>query len=223
MDAWWIDHEDHWTLGFEEIVYTKARIHFQKLTADGVGSPSDLRLARHCEEIMRFQKIITLSHSEGRLNTSISNEVRARFGLKKRTLRVLDPDRPAPTITSMPDDLLNYSEPRTLTVREWGKLCRSIPLASVSPDLQKLWLELKPVRALAEQFRIEPAGVKLDIEVEVETRILQNETTLECPLPDQLEIAPIAEHDGINIAIPIELPLIDVSKLLDAHSQARPS
>jgi DNA (cytosine-5)-methyltransferase 1 len=36
--------------------------------------------------------------------------------------RVLDPDKPAPTITSMPDDLLHYAEPRTLTVRENARL-----------------------------------------------------------------------------------------------------
>ena len=48
--------------------------------------------------------------------------MRERFGLKKMALRVLDPDRPSPTITSMPDDLLHYSEPRTLTVRENARL-----------------------------------------------------------------------------------------------------
>ena len=86
-------------------------------------TPSDLRLARHAKNIaQRFQEIIHISHAEGRLNTSISNEVRERFGLKKRALRVLDPDRPSPTITSMPDDLLHYSEPRTLTVRENARL-----------------------------------------------------------------------------------------------------
>src|SRR6201986_2192813 len=36
--------------------------------------------------------------------------------------RVLDPDRPSPTITSMPDDLLHYGEPRILTVRENARL-----------------------------------------------------------------------------------------------------
>ena len=56
------------------------------------------------------------------LNTSIGAEMRTRFGLKKMALRVLDPDRPSPTITSMPDDLLHYSEPRTLTVRENARL-----------------------------------------------------------------------------------------------------
>jgi DNA (cytosine-5)-methyltransferase 1 len=85
--------------------------------------PADLRLARHAANIShRFAEIIETSHAEGRLNTSISDEVRARYGMKKRALRVLDPDRPSPTVTSMPDDLLHYSEPRTLTVRENARL-----------------------------------------------------------------------------------------------------
>jgi DNA (cytosine-5)-methyltransferase 1 len=111
------------TAGFNEICYTKPRTQFQKLMANGTSQPSDLRLARHSEEITdRFKDIIKVSHSEGRLNTSISNELRARYGLKKKALRVLDPDRPSPTITSMPDDLIHYQEPRTLTVRENARL-----------------------------------------------------------------------------------------------------
>jgi DNA (cytosine-5)-methyltransferase 1 len=111
------------TPGFEEIRYTRPITHFQKLMGDGSAGPTDLRLARHADEIEdRFQKIIDLSHAEGRLNTSISEDVRARFGLRKKALRVLDPDRPAPTITSLPDDLLHYREPRALTVRENARL-----------------------------------------------------------------------------------------------------
>lgn len=111
------------TPGFEEIRYTKPRTHFQKLMGAGEGVPTDLRLARHSDEVAdRFQEIIELSHADGRLNTSISEDVRARFGLRKKALRVLDPDRPAPTITSLPDDLLHYREPRALTVRENARL-----------------------------------------------------------------------------------------------------
>ncbi|WP_369053885.1 DNA cytosine methyltransferase [Burkholderia gladioli] len=110
------------TEGFNQIAYGQPLTRYQKLMNTGV-TPSDLRLARHAEDIVqRFQEIIDISHAEGRLNTSISNEVRERFGLKKKALRVLDPDRPSPTITSMPDDLLHYSEPRTLTVRENARL-----------------------------------------------------------------------------------------------------
>ncbi len=111
------------TPGFDEIRYTGPLTHFQKLMNAGSAKPADLRLARHSDEIAnRFQEIIELSHAEGRLNTSISAEIRARFGLRKMALRVLDPDRPSPTITSMPDDLLHYREPRTLTVRENARL-----------------------------------------------------------------------------------------------------
>ena len=110
------------TKGFDQVAYGKPLTRYQKLMNTGV-APSDRRLARHAEDIaQRFQEIINISHAEGRLNTSISSEVRERFGLKKKALRVLDPDRPSPTITSMPDDLLHYSEPRTLTVRENARL-----------------------------------------------------------------------------------------------------
>jgi len=109
--------------GFEETRYAGPLTHYQKLMNAGCEVPTNLRLARHNESIVaRFKEIIALSHAEGRLNISIGAEMRARFGLKKMALRVLDPDRPSPTITSMPDDLLHYSEPRTLTVRENARL-----------------------------------------------------------------------------------------------------
>ena len=109
--------------GFQEICYTKPITHYQRIMQNGGKAPKDLRLARHGDEIMRrFEKIIEASHAEGRLNTSISQNLREQFGLKKRALRVLDPDRPSPTVTSMPDDLLHYREPRTLTVRENARL-----------------------------------------------------------------------------------------------------
>ena len=42
--------------------------------------------------------------------------------MRKKVTRVLDPADIAPTITSLPDDLLHYSEPRILTVRENARL-----------------------------------------------------------------------------------------------------
>jgi DNA (cytosine-5)-methyltransferase 1 len=111
------------TFGFQEIDYAGPVTRYQKLMNEGIKRPTDLRLARHSEEIThRFKQIIELSHAEGRLNITISNDIRVRFGLLKRALRVLDPDRPSPTVTSMPDDLLHYGEPRTLTVRENARL-----------------------------------------------------------------------------------------------------
>lgn len=111
------------SVGFLQIRPSARRTAYQKLMGEGASGLADLRLARHAPEIKkRFAEIIEECHAEGRLNTTISAETRNRYGLKKHALRVLDPDRPSPTITSMPDDLLHYSEPRTLTVRENARL-----------------------------------------------------------------------------------------------------
>jgi len=110
--------------GFQEIAYKGPLTSYQRLMNVGVGKHvTDTRLARHNAEITsRFEKIIQLCHADGRLNVSISPELRASFGLKKCAIRVLDPDGPSPTITSMPDDLIHYRESRTLTVRENARL-----------------------------------------------------------------------------------------------------
>jgi DNA (cytosine-5)-methyltransferase 1 len=110
--------------GFEAIGYKGSRTSFQEAMRDGhQGPPSDTRLARHRPEISaRFASIIAACREEGRLNVTISAETRKAHGLKKMAIRVLDPLSPAPTITSLPDDLLHYSEPRTLSVRENARL-----------------------------------------------------------------------------------------------------
>lgn len=112
------------TRGFKEIAYLTPRTSYQRLMRDGMeGAPSDTRLARHQTHIVeRFEEMIELCHRDGNLNTSLRGIYRERFGLKKQAIRVMDPDKPTPTITSMPDDLLHYSEPRALTVRENARL-----------------------------------------------------------------------------------------------------
>lgn len=110
--------------GFREIAYKAPLTPFQKAMRDGhEGPPSDLRLARHRPDIRdRFLAIIESCHKEGRLNITISSKVRDAHKLKKMAIRVLDPMDAAPTVTSLPDDLLHYSEPRILTVRETARL-----------------------------------------------------------------------------------------------------
>ena len=110
--------------GFDAIRYGKPRSAFQRLMHEGCGkSLSDTRLARHRPEIRdRFEKIIKACHEDGRLNVTLSAEMRETFQIKKLAIRVMDRFQPAPTITSLPDDLLHYSEPRTLTVRENARL-----------------------------------------------------------------------------------------------------
>ncbi|MGF7208798.1 DNA (cytosine-5)-methyltransferase 1 [Skermanella aerolata] len=109
---------------FEAIGYVGPSSAFQKAMRDGFeAAPSDTRLAKHCPRVReRFAEIIEMSRNQGQSNQQISVFMREQLGLRKLTTRVLDPDQPAPTITSMPDDLLHYSEPRTLTVRENARL-----------------------------------------------------------------------------------------------------
>lgn len=110
--------------GFKEIAYVGPITPYQILMRDGFeGMPSDTRLANHKPHIKtRFSDLIKLCREEGRLNVSLRKEVRESYGLKKQAIRVLDPDLAAPTITSMPDDLIHYSEPRALTVRENARI-----------------------------------------------------------------------------------------------------
>lgn len=110
--------------GFDRILYTRPLTAYQRLMNKGVGDRiTDTRLARHKPEIVaRFKKIIAICQSSGRLNVSLSQEVKASFGIRKCAIRVMDPELPSPTVTSMPDDLIHYSEPRALTVRENARL-----------------------------------------------------------------------------------------------------
>ncbi len=112
------------TKGFQELKYTQPLSEYQKIMNLGMGNlVSDTRLAKHKPStVERFQKMIALSVQMGRLNMSLSKEIKAGLGLKKSSIRVLDPNSPSPTITSMPDDLIHYCEPRALTVRENARL-----------------------------------------------------------------------------------------------------
>ena len=112
------------TVGFEDIQYTYPLTPYQKAMRDRhEGPPADTRLARHQRQIRaRFAALIKVAGEEGRLAVTLSPETRKAYGLKKTAIRVLDPLSCAPTITSLPDDLLHYFEPRTLTVRENARL-----------------------------------------------------------------------------------------------------
>lgn len=110
--------------GFESIDYGSPLTPYQRAMRDGhEGAPADTRLAKHTITIReRFADIIQLCKEEGRSTRQLSPEMRAKFGITKMATRVLDPSLAAPTVTSMPDDLLHYCEPRTLTVRENARL-----------------------------------------------------------------------------------------------------
>jgi predicted small integral membrane protein len=99
--------------------------------------------------------------------------------------------------------------------REWAKLCRSIPLQGAAA-LQGLYLELKPVRAVAAQPRIDAGNVTLTLGVEAETRITATQTTPSCPFPATLAIVPPGPGK-LNIGVPIDMPFTELNKIIETQ------
>lgn len=107
--------------GFEEVCYLGPLTNYQRLMHRHcrIDLMDSMRLARHRDDVRaRFKKIIKECEQGVRMN----EKSRAKFGLKKHRIYVMSPSEPAPTITTLPDDVLHYSEPRILTVRESARL-----------------------------------------------------------------------------------------------------
>lgn len=107
--------------GFEEITYIGPETRFQELMHKHCrrDSMNSMRLARHREHVrQRFAKIIRECPS-GVLMNKVRRE---QYGLKKHRIYPMSAVDPAPTITTLPDDVLHFSEPRILTVRESARL-----------------------------------------------------------------------------------------------------
>lgn len=105
--------------GFKEISYGKPVSRYQKLMHRGLNGNlvNSLRLVNHKPETIRRFKQVLNTCRKGR---QLSNEDRNRIGIRTRIVP-LAPDKPSHTLTTLPDDLLHYSEPRVHTVREHAR------------------------------------------------------------------------------------------------------
>jgi hypothetical protein len=99
---------------------------------------------------------------------------------------------------------------------QWAKLCRSIPLQGAASTLPPLWLELRPIKAVAAQPHIDASAVTLTLGLEAETRITPAQTQPNCPFPATLAIMPPAPG-RVGIGVPIDMPFTELSKLLEAQ------
>lgn len=107
--------------GFKEIAYEGPQTRYQRLMHLGMNGQSinSLRLVNHrLHTIKRFQEILNTC----RKGVQLSGNDRTRLGIKKSAIVPLAPDKPSHTLTTLPDDLLHYSEPRIHTVREHARL-----------------------------------------------------------------------------------------------------
>jgi len=109
--------------GFEKIDYSppKKLNSYQKAMRKGLNGqkPNSLRLPRHREStVNKFQMIQEIC----RPGVALNEFEREKIGTRKQAITVLNPRKPSKTLTTLPDDILHYSEPRILTVRESARI-----------------------------------------------------------------------------------------------------
>ena len=110
------------TKGFYNGVYGKIETPYQKLMRSKISKqtiPDSHRFAKQHEDTIEIlKKLMAVSDSSFR----ITPQQELVIGLKKRGITPLKPQVICPTITSIPDDLIHYSEPRIMTVREHARI-----------------------------------------------------------------------------------------------------
>src|SRR5882757_7037885 len=101
---------------------------------------------------------------------------------------------------------------------QWAKACRSIPLqgTTAGSTMPTLWLELRPIRAIAAQPRIDASNLTLTLGIEAETRITPAETKPSCPFPATIAIVP-ATPGRVAIGVPIDMPFTEINKIVEAQ------
>lgn len=113
----------HWiypssdTKGFNAGKYWTIESKYQEIMHESntFNIPNSHRFANHSEVITdRFKYSIK--------NQLSPKEIKEHFNLKKNNTKVLEYNKPAPTLTTLPDDYIHYKEPRILTVREYARI-----------------------------------------------------------------------------------------------------
>jgi DNA (cytosine-5)-methyltransferase 1 len=107
--------------GFQSGITSRPNTGLQKhLRTDfSAHTPDSHRFVNHTDYV---EAVFSRLLAGAPRNRCILGAEREPFGLKKRSVTVLDGDEAAPTVTTIPDDFVHYSEPRVMTVRECARL-----------------------------------------------------------------------------------------------------
>jgi DNA (cytosine-5)-methyltransferase 1 len=102
--------------------YAEISTSYQRLMR-GTAKKGDIadshRFVKHRPDIIaRFGKIL----QECPRGKNLPDEFRRQNGINKACIVPLDPNKPSSTLTTIPDDMIHYSQPRVLTVRECARL-----------------------------------------------------------------------------------------------------
>ncbi len=102
--------------------YGKVESNYQKYLRNSCNRnefPDSHRYARHKKStIDKFEFILRNCER----NKNIARHIKNQFGTNKKCLIALNSESPSPTLTTLPDDYIHYTEPRILTVREYARI-----------------------------------------------------------------------------------------------------
>ncbi|MBS1748941.1 MAG: DNA cytosine methyltransferase [Bacteroidetes bacterium] len=108
--------------GFTSGVYQKTKSNYQKYIRkenEKTKIPNSHSFAKHSQKVIDRLRYVQSVSTECK---NISEELKNKIGLSTQVLVPLQPKEQAPTVTSHPDDMIHYCEPRILTVRECARL-----------------------------------------------------------------------------------------------------
>lgn len=131
------------TRGFQSGIASRPNTGLQKHLRCHTGrhSPDSHRFVNHTGEV---EAVFARLLADAPRNRCIMGQAREPYGLKKRSVTVLAGLLPAPTVTTIPDDFVHYSEPRVMTVRECARL-------QTFPD----WFEFKGPYTTGGKLRVQ--------------------------------------------------------------------
>lgn len=108
--------------GFSSGVYQKMKSNYQRYIRkenEEAEIPNSHSFAKHSQKVIDRLRYVQSVSTECK---NISEELKKQIGLSTQVLVPLQPKEQAPTVTSHPDDMIHYCEPRILTVRECARL-----------------------------------------------------------------------------------------------------
>lgn len=105
---------------FKEGIYSKSQSNYQRLLRkDKTRIPDSHRFAKHNVSTTKKFNYILKNCTK---NLNLDKKTKEKFGLKKKCVIPLCQEEISPTLTTLPDDYIHYSEPRILTVREYARI-----------------------------------------------------------------------------------------------------
>lgn len=108
--------------GFTSGFYHKTKSNYQRFARkenEDAQIPNSHSFTKHSQKVIERLSYVQSVSTECK---NISEDLKKQIGLSTQVLVPLQPKEQAPTVTSHPDDMIHYCEPRILTVRECARL-----------------------------------------------------------------------------------------------------